>query len=71
MQTCAYADAKAAFGANPIPWASRKSIAFWRGQTTGWYDAQGNTVHAWGEPPRYSFAGWRNLMQLIACLMLV
>jgi SAM-dependent methyltransferase len=52
MQTCAYADAKATFVGKPIPWASRKSIAFWRGQTTGWYDAQGNKVRSWGELPR-------------------
>lgn len=52
LQTAAYADAKAIFSTQSTPWHSREPIAFWRGQTTGWFNAQGDQVRSWEELPR-------------------
>jgi hypothetical protein len=52
MQTAAYADAKATYARNSVAWSSRKPIAFWRGQTTGWYSVRGDTIRNWDELPR-------------------
>jgi hypothetical protein len=52
MQTAGYADVKATYARNSVPWSSRRPIAFWRGQTTGWYNAQGGPVRNWGDLPR-------------------
>ena len=52
MQTAAYADAKATYARNSVAWSSRKPIAFWRGQTTGWYSVRGDAIRNWDELPR-------------------
>jgi hypothetical protein len=52
MMTEAYADAKRVFVTDPIPWDSRASIAFWRGQSTGWMNVLGTKVRGWEEVPR-------------------
>jgi hypothetical protein len=52
MQTAAYADVKAAYASPWVPWSSREPVAFWRGQTTGWYSVQGTLVRSWRDLPR-------------------
>ncbi len=48
----AYAAHKAHFTEKPVPWAERAPVAFWRGETTGWYGTDGNRIESWRDLPR-------------------
>ena len=37
---------------NQTVWEAREPRAFWRGQTSGWHDAQGRPVLSWRDLPR-------------------
>ena len=47
-----YSRQKATFLENPMVWEAREHRAFWRGQTSGWHDAQGRPVTSWRDLPR-------------------
>lgn len=47
-----YRGQKTAFAENPPGWEERDPRAFWRGQTSGWHDAEGNQVRSWRDLPR-------------------
>ena len=52
MQTRGYAEVKATYAAQAVPWEARAPIAFWRGSTTGWYDVAGRKIRGWRDLPR-------------------
>ncbi len=47
-----YLARKAAFAASNVSWNDRRRCALWRGQTSGWHDAQGRPVRTWADLPR-------------------
>ena len=47
-----YRRQKTAFFDDPLDWRERDPRAFWRGQTSGWHDAEGRPVGSWHDLPR-------------------
>ena len=47
-----YRRQKIAFAENPSVWDEREPRALWRGQTSGWHDAEGRQVRSWRDLPR-------------------
>ena len=47
-----YRRQKTAFRDDPLDWQAREPRAFWRGQTSGWHDAEGRPVGSWRDLPR-------------------
>ena len=47
-----YRRQKTAFAENPSVWDERERRALWRGQTSGWHDAEGRQVRSWRDLPR-------------------
>ena len=47
-----YRGQKTAFAETPWVWEERERRALWRGQTSGWHDAQGRQVLSWRDLPR-------------------
>ena len=47
-----YRGRKTAFAENPSSWEAREPRALWRGQTSGWHDAEGREVRSWRDLPR-------------------
>ncbi len=47
-----YRGQKIAFAENPVGWEQREPRALWRGQTSGWHDAEGRQVRSWRDLPR-------------------
>ncbi len=43
---------KVAFFDDPVDWQEREPRALWRGQTSGWHDAEGRPVGSWRDLPR-------------------
>ncbi len=52
MRQRGYSVQKRAFERRAVPWTRRTPRALWRGQTSGWHDAQGRPVKTWRDLPR-------------------
>ena len=52
LQTDAYAFERSLCRDRGLPWPQRKTVAFWRGQSTGWTDCYGNPPASWRDLPR-------------------
>ena len=47
-----YRGQKTAFAEQVLSWEDREPRALWRGQTSGWHDAEGRPVRSWRDLPR-------------------